>query len=243
MSIRTVLGARLAIRFAIVGASILAMVSCQNGGPSLQIDRRELRVGQSARLHPVGFREPVTYFTSEEHSAVVEPDGVVTAIGFDGERDTVVITAAAGRTRNTYRSASVSIHLRPDGNAASLVMTTNHDEPGPGRFACCPNPAFAVQGSTLRFRVRQAGTRRDVTRDGTKYVRFFGSGVPDDPDPRRVIGPMYSRLSAKTFTISAKTATIQIPKIGADRQRDVIIFFRNRNNVGWKSVTITQSVK
>jgi hypothetical protein len=210
-----------------------------------------LRIGESVQLsveRKLGwFRanivEPsrVSYFTTSESTLVVESDGRATCVGTHGRPlESAWITVSSGK-----RVGRLTLELLPDGPGPTLEVVAESTEllPVDARSQwtpCCSEPLALTEGHQLKFAVREPSSGRDLTSaaTGTIYTLFYGSGVPNDPQPSIVTGSV-DGASAKNFRLDSERGIVTAPEsIGRWNRARVIVFVRNRELVGWREIVI-----
>jgi hypothetical protein len=105
---------------------------------------------------------------------------------------------------------------------------------------CCSEPVALTEGHKLKFAIRERLSGRDLTSSatGTTYTLFYGSGVPNDPQPSIVTGSV-GGVSAKNFRLDSDQGTATAPaSIGHWNRARIILFVRNRELVGWREIVI-----
>jgi len=210
-----------------------------------------LRIGESVRvkveralgLFRTAALEPssLSYFTTSESLLVVEPNGQITCVGTHGApRESAWISASIGKS-----NGHMTFELLPDGPGPSLEVTVNSAESMPAdarsQWApCCSEPVALTEGHELKFAIRERSSGRDLTSSttGTTYTLFYGSGVPNDPQPSIITGSV-GGVSAKNFRFDSDQGTMTAPaSIGHWNRARVIVFVRNRELVGWREIVI-----
>jgi hypothetical protein len=207
-----------------------------------------LRIGETAQLMvarttwfgtaPLSHPEQTAYMTTSESKAVVEPDGRVTAVGTWGEAEERARVAAF----NGHLEGTVYFSLRSDGPGPTLDFDVEAPAAPPKRTAaCCSAPVDVAGGQRIKFRLtRRNPSRTDLTRrsTGTRYTVFFGSGVPNDPNPANIVG-YGEEINPATFRIDDEHGLIETPvSIGQLQHFTVLIFARNGADVGWKEIRL-----
>jgi len=217
----------------------------------VRASKSTLRIGQSVQLsaeRKLGwFRatvvEPsrVSYFTTSESMLVVESDGRITCVGTHGRPlESAWITASSGKS-----DGHLSFELLPDGPGPTLEFVAESTEPVPADaqsqwIPCCSEPLALTEGHQLKFAVRERSSGRDLTSaaTGTRYTLFYGSGVPNDPQPSIVTGSV-DGVSAKNFRLDSDKGIATAPEsIGRWNRARVIVFVRNGELVGWREIVI-----
>jgi hypothetical protein len=157
----------------------------------LSASHSTLRMGETVQLsvtrrtwighQPLAHPERTHYATTFESMAVVEPDGKVTAVGTWGEpEESAIVSAINGQL---WGKVSFSLLAQGPGPTLDFVVEAPSVQ-GMSTATCCSTPARLIEGEKVRFRLlRQDPGHTDVTRrsSGTRYILFFGSGVPNDP--------------------------------------------------------------
>jgi hypothetical protein len=198
---------------------------------------RKTWFGDEVLPHP----ERTHYITNFETMAVVEPDGRVTAVGTWGKiEESTDVMAFNGKLWGM-----VSFSVRAEGPGPTLDFVVEAPAAlGLSAATCCSPPAQLVEGQQVRFRLlRHDSQHSDVTRRsaGTRYTLFFGSGVPNDPNPAQIIG--FGRgINPATFLVDDERGLIIAPaSIGRMNHFTVLVFARNRTEVGWKQLKLVHS--
>lgn len=210
-----------------------------------------LRIGESVRVtverEITWFRrtavEPssLRYFTTSESLLVVEPDGQVTCVGTHGkQRENAWIAASTGKS-----NGHESFELLPDGPGPTLEVAIDSADTVAADarsqwVPCCSESVALTEGHQLKFAIRESSSGRDLTSPatGTTYTLFYGSGVPNDPQPSIVTGSI-DGVSAVNFRLDSKNGTMTAPvSIGRWNRARVIVFVRNRELVGWREIVI-----
>lgn len=231
IAIAVLLGASLGLRLTMPGLEVSASRTTLHTGESVQLMvARKTWLGSEA----VAFPELTTYITNFESIAVVEPDARVTAVGTWGSaEETTNVMAFNGKLKGVARFS-----IQAGGPGPSLdFVAEGSPVVGMGTAACCSTPVKLIEGHQLKFRVqRRDGIHTDLTErsTGTRYTLFFGSGVPNDPNPARIIG--YGKgVNPSTFRIDDEHGVILAPpSIGNLNYFTVLVFARNGEAVGWK---------
>jgi len=220
----------------------------------LSADSASLGVGESVQLMvrqkaswfsttPLLDPARTTYTTTSESALIVEPDGRVTCVGTYGRpQESAWVSATNGQ-----RHGHLSFELSPLGPGPTLdFMVESTDLPlvpdnARSPFVPCCSPPLALrEGQQMRFKVRDRASGRELTSStaGTRYTLFFGSGVPNDMHPSIVTGGP-DTLSARSFLLNDEEGVITAPSsLGRLNYGRVIVFFRNRDRVGWRPVVV-----
>jgi hypothetical protein len=224
---------------------------CFGCGRSVAAPHATLRMGETVQLEvtkktwlgtePLAHPERTQYITNWESMAVVEPDGSVTAVGTWGEpKETTDVMAFNGQLKG-----SVKLSVRGEGRGPSLDFIVDASNVRDlGNATCCSVPVQVVEGQEVRFRLlRRNPQQTDVTRRsaGTRYTLFFGSGVPNDPNPAQIIG--YGQgINPSTFLVDDERGMIVAPaSIGKLNYFTVLVFARNDTEVGWKQIKLVHA--
>jgi hypothetical protein len=213
--------------------------------------RTTLHVGETAQLaakrktwlgtEPLPHPERTKYITTWETMAVVEPDGKVTAVGTWGkDEESDIVMAFSGKL-----TGSVTFSILAHGPGPSLEFVA--DAPpvtDMGAATCCSLPVRLNEGDQVGFRVlRRDVQHTDVTlrSTGTRYTLFFGSGLPNDPNPARIIG--YGEgINPTSFRIDDERGMVLAPNsIGNLNRFTVLVFARNGEDVGWKQFQLAHA--
>jgi hypothetical protein len=217
----------------------------------LSASHTNLHMGETVQLsvtkktwlghQPLVNPERTRYITTFESMAVVEPDGRVTAVGTWGKPEEGVIVSAI----NGQLWGMVSISLLAEGPGPTLDFVVEAPPvQGMSTATCCSTPAQLIEGQQVQFRLlRRNAEHTDVTRrsSGTSYTLFFGSGVPNDLDPARIVG--YGQgINPATFRIDDEHGRIVAPtSIGRLNHFTVLAFARNGEAVGWKQFELVHA--
>lgn len=231
-------GAGLGLRLWIPGLEVSASRTTLHMGESVQLAvARKTWLGSE----PIADPERTRYITNFESMAVVEPGGKVTAVGTWGKAEEATnVMAFHGRLKGVVRFS-----LRAGGPGPSLDFVAEGSRAvGMGTAACCSIPVKLIEGHQLRFRVqRKDAFQTDLTKrsTGTTYTLFFGSGVPNDPNPAQIIG--YGKdVNPGTFRIDDEHGMIVAPaSIGNLNRFTVLVFARNGEEVGWKQFQLVHN--
>jgi hypothetical protein len=235
---------------------LLLLVGCgfSRWNEDLMISARQTKLGPGESTHtkverklswfrkaPLAQPSKTQYATTSESVLVVEPDGTATCIGYrEKPWDAATITAWNGKSRGT-----IEFDLIPNGPGPSLELIANSQNEFPADVPkklapCCSEPLVLKEGQQVNFTVRERASARDLTSTeaGTQYTVFFGSGVPNDPNPSVIVGGT-DAASAQSFHLDGRTGTITAPaSIKNYNRANVIVFFRNGNRVGWRDIII-----
>jgi len=146
---------------------------------------------------------------------------------------------------NGKLKGAMSFSLQADGPGSSLDFVV--DAPtvaSMGAATCCSAPVRLAEGQQAKFQVlRHDPKRTDVTRRSaaTRYTLFFGSGMPNDPNPARIVG--YGEgINPVTFRVDDEHGMIVAPPaIGHLNYFTVLVFARNGNDVGWKQFQLVHA--
>jgi hypothetical protein len=173
------------LRLRVSGLEVSASRTTLHMGESVQlVVARKTWLGSELLAHP----ERTEYITNFESMAVVEPGGMVTAVGTWGQaKETTNVLVVNGKLKGIVRFS-----LRASGPGPSLdFIAEGPAAAGMRTSACCSTPVQLIEGNQLKFRVqRQDAHHTDLTKrsTGTKYTLFFGSGMPNDPNPAQIVG-------------------------------------------------------
>ncbi len=219
---------------------------------SLSASHSTLRMGETVQLsvtrktwlghQPLAYPERTHYATTFESMAVVEPDGKVTAVGTWGEpEESAMVSATNGQL---WGMTSFSLLAEGPGPTLDFVVEAPSIQ-GMGTATCCSTPARIIEGEQVKFRLlRRNAEHADVTRrsSGTRYILFFGSGVPNDPNAAQIVG--YGEgITPATFRIDDEHGMIVPPtSIGRLNHFTVLAFARNGEAVGWKQFQLVHAV-
>jgi len=218
---------------------------------SLSASHSTLRMGETVQLSitkrtwlghkPLDHPESTHFLTTFESMAVVEPDGKVTAVGTWGEpKESAMVSAINGPL---WGMVSFSLLAEGPGPTLDFVVEAPSLQ-GMSTATCCSTPARLIEGQQVKFRLlRRSAERSDVTRrsTGTKYTLFFGSGVPNDPNPAQIIG-FGQGINPATFQVDDERGLIIAPaSIGRMNHFTVLVFARNGTEVGWKQLQLVHS--
>ena len=233
-------GAGLWLRLWISGLDVSAAHTTLHMGETTQLAvARKTWLGTEPLEHP----ERTKYITTWESMVVVEPDGKVTAVGTWGKDDeSDIVMAFSGKLMG-----SATFSVRADGPGPSLEFVADGPPVTDMRVAtCCSVAVQLTEGNQVGFRVlRRDVQHTDVTRrsTGTRYTLFFGSGVPNDPNPAQIVG--YGEgINPTTFRIDDERGTILAPtSIGSLNYFTVLAFARNGEDVGWKQFKLMHADK
>jgi hypothetical protein len=235
------------VAFVVIGLRLRLWVSDLD----ISAPRTTLHMGQTVQLKvarktwlgtaPLEHPERTKYITNWESMAVVEPDGKVTAVGTWGKpEETTEVMAFNGRLRG-----EVNFSIIAGGPGPTLDFTADAPPvPEMGTTTCCSTPVRLVEGRQVRFRVQRRNNQHsDVTprSTGTRYTLFFGSGLPNDPNPADIVG--YGQgISPATFIVDDEHGVITAPaSIGHVNHFTVLVFARNGDAVGWKQFQLAHA--